>query len=85
MKHLLFLALSLLTIWAVGCCQRELSYDPNTGIIHYKSNHLATDTSADYVKVTTPSGIVIEFNKFNQDNDSIQVWTPWGMMETDNE
>ena len=86
MKHLittlLYLGLFLLAIWAAGCCQRECTYDPTTGIVHYKSNHLATDTSADYVKVTAPNGIIIEFNKFSQDNDSMLVWTPWGMMET---
>ena len=89
----LFYVLTLTVIFmfmlgVIGCTQRICEYsivDPNgvvTNIYRYKSNHIATDTTADYVKVVTPNGTQIEFNKFQQDNDSVKLLTPYGTLET---
>lgn len=79
----------VLLIWIVGlftgCSQRECNYDPNTGELHYKSNSIATDTTADYIKITTPTGVIIELNRIKQDNDGVKAITPYGVVETKGE
>ena len=61
--------LTLIIILLAGCTQRIASYNPETGEIYYKSNSIATDTSADNVKITA-GGVMVEINKIYQDNDS---------------
>lgn len=81
MKHLL--TLFLLTIWVVGCTQRECDYNPITGLVHYKSVSFATDASADIIRIKTPSGVQIEIVRIKQDSDSIKlVVPPYGAIET---
>jgi major membrane immunogen (membrane-anchored lipoprotein) len=83
MKVTLLLTLLLLA----GCIQREYQHDiadPN-GVSHtywYKFNSVASDASAEDVTVTTKDGTVIRVSGFKQENDSLKVWTPYGMMET---
>lgn len=78
------LTLLLLSGCTQRICQLEV-VDPN-GIVTeyylYKSNSIATDTKADHVKITTAKGWVIEFNKFKQNNDSLKVVTPYGVVES---
>ena len=69
-------------LFCTGCVKRECSYNPTTGEFHYKSNFFATDTSADWVRITLPDGTVIEFRKFIQDNDSVKMITPYGAVKT---
>ncbi len=76
--------ISLIILLAcAGCSSRKCSYNPLTGEIIYESNHIATDTSADWVKITLPDGTIIEFRKFIQDNDSLRMITPYGIVETE--
>ena len=83
------LLLLLIILACAGCVQRVCDYDiidPNglvTGRVHYKSNFFATDTSADWVRITLPDGTIIEFRKFIQDNDSLRMITPYGIVETE--
>lgn len=83
----LLLLLSLITLLS-GCVRRICEFetvDPNgvvTGRGRYQSNFIATETTADYFKITTPRGIVLEFNRLKQDNDSIKVIAPYGIIET---
>lgn len=71
-----------------GCSQRICHLevvDPNgvvTEYYLYKSNSVATDTKADHVKIVTRTGFTVEFNKFKQDNDSLKVVTPYGVVES---
>lgn len=87
-KHIITTALIILLfsigLWAAGCVQRECSYDPSTGIVHYKSNYVATDASADAVTLKTPGGIVIKINNVKQDSDKAKIVTPYGIIETSN-
>ena len=77
MKALISIAIGavifLLTFLVVGCSQRECTYNPETGLIHYKSNSLCTFTRADRVTVVLPSGARVEINRLVQDNDSIKL------------
>jgi hypothetical protein len=82
---LLLLGASVLLTAALcgGCTQRECSYDPKTGLVHYKSVSFATDASADIIRIKTPSGVHIEIVRIKQDNDSIKlVVPPYGAIET---
>ncbi len=76
MKTILLL---IALLFMAGCVQREFRY----GEAHYKSNFFATDASADWVKITLPDGTKIEFRKFKQDNDSVKMITPYGIVETE--
>ena len=83
------LACIIILVWLTGCTQRICNYeiiDPNglvTGRFAYKSNFIATKVNADYIKVQTSNGVVVEFNRFSQDNDSIKVATPYGTLGTE--
>jgi hypothetical protein len=89
MKPLLSLALAVLIVavsvcfvtLCAGCVQREISYNPETGLVRYKSNHFATDASVESAEITLPGGTVIRFGAFRQDNDSLELYAPpyfWG-------
>ena len=86
MKTLTLITVMLLT----GCSQRIVDVytpDPNGVPVltyRYKSNSIATDTSADSARIKLPDGTDIEFNKFKQDNDSVKVITRYGVAETGN-
>jgi hypothetical protein len=68
----LVIALTIcLVLHITGCFQRIVEYDPTTGIWRYKSNSLATESHADKVTITTPSGIVVTVEKAYLDNDSL--------------
>jgi hypothetical protein len=80
----------LAVVWAVaGCAQREYrhtTFGP-TGIPleieHYKSNTIATDTQADNIYIEKPDGTIVEVNGVEQNNDSVKVITPYGIIETE--
>jgi hypothetical protein len=78
------IAIVIICLLMVGCSQRICEYDPTTGIWRYKSNSLATESHADKVTITTPSGIVVTVEKATQDNDSVQAVTPSGAIKTTN-
>ena len=67
MKYILTLLLLI-----AGCSQRIVEYNPETGVIRYKSNHFATDSNADSIKLKTPAGIELELIHPKQDNDSVK-------------
>jgi hypothetical protein len=73
----------IIILLTAGCSQRICEYNPTTGVWRYKSNHFATESQADKVTITTPSGIVIEIDNAAVDNDSIKAVTPYGIVETD--
>jgi hypothetical protein len=48
----------------------------------YQTVHIATDVDVDDFKLNIPKKI-IEFNRFKQDNDSVKIITPYGMVESE--
>jgi len=76
--------LTLIIILLTGCTQRIAVYNPKTGEIFYKSNSIASDTTADVVRIKLGK-TEIEVGKLHQDNDSVKIITPYGWMETESE
>ena len=71
-----------------GCSSRSCSYkvyDPNGLLVSeakYGTCQFCTKTDVDDLKVLVPGKVLIEFNRFNQDNDSVKVATPYVIGET---
>jgi hypothetical protein len=82
MKHIL---ITIVFLIVAGCSQRIYQHDINKDGSHtyyYQSNSLMSDTSADEVEIVTKSGTVIRVRKPLQDNDSVKVITPYGIIES---
>ena len=80
---ILIAAILALLLLCPGCVQRECTYDPNSGMVHYKSNSFCSDTSADNINIKIPTGVLIEINRVIQSNQSIKlIVPPYFMVET---
>lgn len=55
-----------------GCSQRIVEYNPDTGVWRYKANNFATKSQANRVTIRTTSGLVVDIDKAEQDNDSVK-------------
>ena len=71
-KHIIIIAWIAISIFlAYGCNQRLCEYNPDTGYWRYKSNHLATDSSADRIVIKTATGLEVAIERAYLANDSI--------------
>jgi hypothetical protein len=83
-------ALLLLTAAMLASCdQRQVKYyeyDENTGIHReweYKANRLASEQELDWLHLDMPGKGKLFFGPYKLDNDSMKLYTPYGIVETD--
>jgi len=85
---LLIAVVFILGMLVPGCSSRSCSYrvyDPNGSLVaeaNYDTCQFCTETDVDDLKVLVPGKVLIEFNRFNQDNDAMRIVTPYVIGET---